>query len=130
MEHIESVLQKIKDARIKQGLSHENMAFELGISQGAYSNIEKNNTNLTVDRLIKISEILSKPIYYFFDENPNNIFNQNLESNAIGYQQHTIENLHQNNKEIYDKLESSYKDMIDLLKQENLFLRERIKKFD
>lgn len=125
MENIENVLQKVKDLRTKRGLSHENMAFELGISQGAYSNIEKNVTNLTVERLIRISEILNKPIYYFFEATPSKIYNQNVSDSACGYQQ-DIENLYGENKEMYQKLENSYKDMIDFLKEENAFLKRRI----
>lgn len=129
MENIDNVLQKVKDLRVKKGLSHENMAFELGISQGAYSNIEKNVTNLTVERLIKISEILNKPIYYFFDTTPNKIFNQNVSDSAYGYQQ-DIENLYGENKEMYEKLENSYKEIITILKEENSFLKERLNKLE
>ncbi len=127
MENIENILQKIKDTRLKKGFSHENMALELGISQGAYTNIEKNNSKLSVDRLIRISEILEKPIYHFFESNPNNIFKQTIEPNSVGYQQHTLQNLYQDNKEIYEKLENNYKDIINLLKEENAFLRNKLK---
>ncbi len=127
MEHIENVLQKVKDTRVKQGFSHENMAFELGISQAAYCNIEKNHTKLSVDRLIEISNILNKPIYHFFETNPSNVFHQDLKDHSIGYHQQNIENLYQANKEVYEKLENSYKEMIQFLKEENAFLKEKMK---
>ncbi len=126
MEYVENVLQKVKDFRLKQGLSHENMAFELGISQAAYSNIENNSTRLTVSRLIEISNILNRPVYDFFDTTPNKIYNQNVYDSSLGYQQ-DIENLYQDNKDVYQKLENSYKDMINLLKEENDFLKKIIK---
>lgn len=46
METIEKVLDKISIARKKKGLSHENMAFELGISQAAIPiwNVTKANS--------------------------------------------------------------------------------------
>lgn len=120
METMEKVLEKLKEARKEKGLSHENMAMELGISQGAYTNIENSESKLTVERLLKISQILEKPIYYFFDVNPNNIYNQQNSDNSIGY---IVENLYQDNKEIYSKLSEAYETNIKSLKEEVEFLR-------
>lgn len=117
---MEKVLEKLKEARKEKGLSHENMAMELGISQGAYTNIENSESKLTVERLLKISQILEKPIYYFFDVNPNNIYNQQNSDNSIGY---IVENLYQDNKEIYSKLSEAYETNIKSLKEEVEFLR-------
>lgn len=119
MENIEMVLEKLKTARKEKGFSHENMAAELGISQAAYTNLEKNHSNLTVERLIKISEILERPTYYFFEANPNNIYNQQNSDNSVGH----IENQYQANKEIYQKLTESYEIGIKNLKEEITFLR-------
>lgn len=130
MEHINNVLQKIKDTRKKQGLSHENMAFELGMSQAAYTNIEKNNSKLTVERLIRISDILGKPVYYFFEVYPNNIFHQDLKDYAVGYHKQDIENLYQDNRDMYDKLEQSYQTTVNILKEENEFLKSLLKGFN
>ena len=113
------VLEKLKTARKEKGFSHENMAAELGISQAAYTNLEKNHSNLTVERLIKISEILERPTYYFFEANPNNIYNQQNSDNSVGH----IENQYQANKEIYQKLTESYEIGIKNLKEEITFLR-------
>jgi len=44
--------------RVLKGLSQENMANELNISVSTYSNIERDVSALTVNRLIEISEIL------------------------------------------------------------------------
>ncbi|MFT4062631.1 MAG: helix-turn-helix transcriptional regulator [Edaphocola sp.] len=122
MENIEKVLEKLKEARKEKGYSHENMAAELGISQGAYTNLEKNHSSLTVERLIKISEILEKPTYYFFEATPNNIYNQNFSDNSYGH----IDNLYQENKEIYHKLSESYEATINNLKDEVAFLRKMV----
>jgi len=51
------------------------MASELGISVGAYSNIERSKTNITVSRLIEICKILKMEITGFFQENPETIQN-------------------------------------------------------
>lgn len=119
MESMDKVLEKLKTARKEKGFSHENMAAEFDISQAAYTNIEKNESKLTVERLLKISEILEKPVYYFFETSPNNIYNQSNSDNAIGH----IDNLYQENKETHARLEESYESSIKNLKEEIVFLR-------
>jgi transcriptional regulator with XRE-family HTH domain len=49
---------KIRRLRELHQLSQEEMAFELGISQPAYSKIERGKTELGVPRLQKIADIL------------------------------------------------------------------------
>lgn len=122
MESIEKVLEKLKTARKEKGFSHENMATELEISQAAYTNIEKNESKLTVERLLKISEILEKPVYYFFETSPNNIYNQQNSDQSIGH----IDNLYQDNKEAHARLAESYEASIKNLKEEIVFLRELV----
>lgn len=56
---------KIRIQRLSMGLSQDNMAFELGISVGAYSNIERGITSLTIVRLYKIAEILKCDVLHF-----------------------------------------------------------------
>lgn len=122
METIEKVLDKISSTRKKKGLSHENMAFELGISQAAYTNMERNESKLTVERLIRISAVLDKPIYHFFEVSPQNIFHQNVQEAGYGYQQN-FENLYQDNKENCKKLEASYQQTIKMLEEQVSFLK-------
>ena len=78
----------------------------------------KNESKLTVERLLKISEILEKPDYYFFETNPNNIYNQNFSDNAFGGH---INNLYQENKETHARLAESYEASIKNLKEEIVF---------
>ena len=103
---MEVVVNKIKEYRKKKGYSHESMAFELGMSQVAYSKIEKNETKLSVERLFKIAEILETPVENFLDINPNNIYNQDLKDNAVGHQE--VQNLYHDNKEKSEKIEQLY----------------------
>jgi len=49
---------KLRLLRLKKGFSQESIAFELGISQKSYSNIENGKTELKNDRIIKLAEIL------------------------------------------------------------------------
>lgn len=125
MEDVEKVLSRVIETRKKRGLSQENMALELGISQAAYTNMENNESKLTVERLLKVAQILKKPVYYFFEVSPQKINNVNNYDSSVGYLQ-DFENLYQDNKETYEKLEASYKESIENLKQEAIFLRKLI----
>lgn len=49
---------KLKELRQKKGLTQENIAVELGISQKAYSKIENNKVCLSNEKMARISEIL------------------------------------------------------------------------
>ena len=60
---MENIIKRIKEIRKEKGISHDAMAFDLGISQVAYSKIEKNETKLTLERLYKIADILNTKIY-------------------------------------------------------------------
>lgn len=125
METIEKVLSKISKARKDKGFSQENMAYELGISQTAYTNMENNESKLTVERLLKVAQILKKPAHYFFETSPHKINNVNNYDSATGYLQ-DFENLYQDNKEIYEELRNSYTDSIKTLKEEIIFLRKLV----
>ncbi len=59
---------RIRLFRQSKNRSQENMAFDLNISIGAYSNIERGKTNITVTRLAQIAEILDVNITDFFRE--------------------------------------------------------------
>jgi len=50
--------EKIRLQRLVKKYNQEYMAFALGISQAAYSKIERNETELTINRLYEIAEIL------------------------------------------------------------------------
>lgn len=50
--------KKLRTLRQQKGLSQENIAHELGISQKAYSKIEKGESSLSHDKIIKIAKIL------------------------------------------------------------------------
>ncbi len=109
---MEKIINKIKDIRLSKGYSHEYMAFELGISQVAYSKIEKLETKLSVERLYKISEILEVKVGEILDIEPNNQFNQTTMDNSTGYLQQ-IENFYQENKDQNTKIIELYESRIN-----------------
>lgn len=57
MEELE-IHERIRIQRQRKGYSQEAMAFELGISQGTYSKIERGETEITAKRLCEIADIL------------------------------------------------------------------------
>lgn len=52
------VLQNIRKLRERDFISQEYMAAKLGIGQNAYSKIELGKTNLTVEKLFYIADVL------------------------------------------------------------------------
>ncbi|MES2797740.1 MAG: helix-turn-helix transcriptional regulator [Bacteroidota bacterium] len=54
--------EKIRQARLQKGLSQENVADSLHISTTAYGDIERNKSEISVTRLLKICQILEVPI--------------------------------------------------------------------
>lgn len=58
---MKKTLKNIKEIRKKLGYSHDYIAYELNISQAAYSKLERNLTKLTVERLFELSNILEVP---------------------------------------------------------------------
>jgi len=51
--------EKIRLIRLSKNLSQQNIADELGITVSAYSNMERGVTEITIQRLKKIAEILN-----------------------------------------------------------------------
>ncbi len=114
-----SIVSKIKEKRKLQGLSHENMANELKISPSAYNKIERQETKLTVERLLQIQQILDVSLTEFFDLKTENIYHQDIKDNGIGHQE--VQNLYHDNREMAEKF-------IQSLQEEILFLRNQIEK--
>jgi transcriptional regulator with XRE-family HTH domain len=73
---------KIRKIREIKEFSQENMAEALGLSVTGYGKIERNEVSVTVDRLLKISEVLNVPVETIigFDDNVAfNNFNNKVE---------------------------------------------------
>ena len=60
---------KIKELRKLKKLSQQSVAVKLGISQEAYSKIERNKTQLNWDKLNKLAKILDVNIWDLVDNN-------------------------------------------------------------
>ncbi len=101
-----SIGLNIRRIREQKGVSQEYVASRLDISQASYARLESEETKITVERLLKISEILETDITEFFNASKLNIQTQhNYEgSYGNGY----IQNLVIENKETMQKLVESY----------------------
>ena len=107
---MEYVIDNIVKFAKKKGFSHENMAFDLGISQPAYTKLLQNKTKLTVERLYKIAEILEVPVAELLGIEYQKQFNQTNKDYSLGqlFQTQQIENFYQENKEQYQKIIDLY----------------------
>lgn len=117
-----SVLKRIKEIRRKKGFSHEYMAHRLGISQPAFSKIEKNETVLSVDRLFKIAVILETSVNDILEINPNNQKN-NLDDLSVIVRQE-VDSLYQYDKEMTEKIEFLYEER---LKDKEILIKQLMK---
>ena len=59
------VSARLRQARVDAGLSQEDMADQLGLSQVGYSGIERGRTRIGVDMLLQVCGVLGRPITYF-----------------------------------------------------------------
>ena len=78
-----NISTKIRKVRELKGFSQEYLSQNLGISQAAYSKIEKNENNLTIDRIKKIASILEIDPMELINFNEQNIFN-NCQNGNLG----------------------------------------------
>ncbi len=123
------ILEKIAVHRNKKGYSYENMASELEITPGAYRKIEIGETKLSVERLMKISEIMEEDLSNFLDINSKNtIHTVSNERNVNGY----VDNINNDYKDmiidikqVYEQLIKAKDEQIELLKEQIKFLKNK-----
>jgi len=118
----------IRRHRELKGYSQENMAHLLDISQGAYAKIENNSTKITVARLFEIARHLEVDVIQLMGLGRQTIFNMNNNQSANANSFEHVENVYQENKEIFQKLVSNLEKEIEHLKEEIVFLRNALEK--
>lgn len=112
---IEKVMERIVKRREEKGYSLENMANELGLSLSAYNKIEKQQTKLTLERLLQIRIILEIPLQELLDIKGNNVYHQKLNGSSTGYQAGR-QNLRQDNEHLSNTLIKSLQSEIEFLR--------------
>jgi len=69
------VHEKLKAMRLYRDWSQEEMAAKLGYSTNGYAKIERGETDIKVEKLEKIAEVLGMELQQFLNLNDKNIFN-------------------------------------------------------
>ena len=67
-DRIKMIGNKIRLMRVSKGLSQQNLAKEIGITQAHFSNIENGRCNATIDVLLRLHDSLQVPMAAFFEE--------------------------------------------------------------
>ena len=83
---------KLRKLRLEKGLSQENVALELGITQKAYSDIENGKTYLKKDFLLKLASL--------YDVSINDLCNLSCHCDAIMKLEKILKHLKDNNIDI------------------------------
>ena len=111
---VSKIVNKIRDIRKQKGYSNEVMAIDLGMSTSAYNKMERMESSISLERFIKITEILNVPYSEFFDLTVKSVYRQDLKDNSIGH--YEVQTLYQENREVYEKLIATKDEQIVLLK--------------
>jgi transcriptional regulator with XRE-family HTH domain len=113
--------QKIKKLRELKNLTQTHVAEKLGVSQSAYSKMELGESEVTFNRLEKISEVLEmKPeeVIAFNESMVFNVMNNSNGGNVFGDINNTVS----------DTERQLYQDQINLLKEEVTYLKKMLEK--
>lgn len=104
---------KIRILRETKGLSQDNLATELGITQPSYARLEKADERISITRLMHIAQILKCTVSDLIDEKTQKVINQQNSENASAY---------------VDSVINSDKEHIQSLKEEISFLKSLLTK--
>jgi transcriptional regulator with XRE-family HTH domain len=105
---------KIRLLREQKGLSQENIAEALDITQSNYARLEKDDKRITVPRLIIIARTLETTVTELVGEKANTVVNQNNNKEAVTYLQSTFQ---------------ADKEHIKTLKEEIEYLKKMLERF-
>lgn len=106
---------KIRFFRELKGISQESLATQIGISQQAYQKIESGATKLDIQRAEKIANELDVKLDFLLSFSPANYwYNCSMSGNGTF------------NNNLPNELIESYKEQIENLKNEVLFLRNQL----
>ncbi|MGM0477809.1 MAG: helix-turn-helix domain-containing protein [Bacteroidota bacterium] len=100
----------IRKIRKSKGISQEEAADFLDISQTAYSKLENNITKLSAERISLLSHLFKVEEKDFFNS-PENI---NLENNSLQFEH--ISNLLKSQQDIFDEQKELLQETINILK--------------
>ena len=109
------ITDKIKKLRTAKGINQSEMARRLNIERSTYHNIESGEGYAWAKYLNELMTILETTPKDFFSDIGRQIVHQNNYEGSIGIG-YVVEHLHQENKEVYEKLIASKDEQIEFLK--------------
>ena len=115
---------KIRRFRDKSGLSQDNVAFRLGISQPTYCKIESDAKTPNFGEMLKISEILETNLKEFMPDGHNHL---NIENNNGQANNGSLVQQASSKKGILDTCVQMLKEQLSAMQHENLNLRTELK---
>lgn len=83
--------ERIRLARLQRGLSQENMADLLNLSTTAYGDIERGKTELTLNRLSQIAQVLGTSVVALISDEPAALEPTVLAPNELEKLRNTVE---------------------------------------
>lgn len=112
---------KIKNLRELRNYTQEHMAHSLGLTQRAYSSIENGKTQLTIERLREITQILNVSIGDILDIESKTTYNNNFNNHATENSGSLIFR-----QDDIDEIKNLFERLIKVKDEEIHFLREQI----
>jgi len=117
---------KIRKMREAKGLSQENMAHELNMTQAGYGKIERNEVSLKYSSLVRIAEVLETSVENIIGYDEKVVF-----SNIYPKISNQINNLilDPELKKLYEEKVKLQQDKIALLEEKIALLEEKLRSF-
>lgn len=60
-----AIAKRVREARVNAGLSQEEVAGKLGLTDGGYGHYERGRQSFTLEMIFKLTEILCQSVEYF-----------------------------------------------------------------
>ncbi len=117
MRYSDKIGRDIRSVREAKGYSQEYLAEMLGLSQSSYANLESGKSNLSVDRLIQVCEILQIDIHKFLAS----MFINEPKGNMVH------EMMDEKSSALSPEVKKLYGELIEELRSEIDFLRSLLK---
>ena len=108
------ITEKIKKLRTAKGINQTEMADKLNITRSAYQKLETGENSAWAKYLDELMDILDTTPKDFFSDIGGQVVHQNNYDGGIGY---VVKHLHQENKEVYEKLIAAKDEQIEFLKK-------------
>ena len=110
------ITEKIKKLRAAKGINQSEMAHRLNVTRSTYQKIEAGEGYAWAKYLNELMTILETTPKDFFSDIGSKNIHQNTYNESVGVGYYVVEHLHQENKEVYEKLIASKDEQIEFLK--------------